>query len=169
MTPDLAGRGAVEDLLDIEPERSQPKGPRRGGKTGGGGWMEGASEEAEEADPRLRGGSSGGGAAGGVRDPSSAVAVASVSVSEDGCCSIEAGASSSETSVRPSGGTPSTEGCCWCLSGDRSRLSCPSASGTVVRPSELSRDSDAGVAVSVLASTKSSLSLQGVSTRVACR
>jgi len=148
--------GAGGDLADVEADRSQPNGPRRGGKDGGGAWMGGVEtpDEADETEPRLRVGSSGGTGA----CPPRPVDGASVA-SEDCRDSVSCAVSSSETSARDS--VPSAASSCWYLRGDFSRLSEPFPSFSVsvlfIR-SMGSAGSEEGVTVSDVASTKSSAS-----------
>ena len=148
--------GAGGDLADVEAVRSQPNGPRRGGKVGGGAWTGGVEtpEEAEETEPRLRMESSTGTGVGPLK-PVDVVSVASEDRLAEGSCAV----SSNDTSVRSS--FPSAPNRCWYLRGDFSRLREPFPS---LRVSVLfvrsmgSAGSEAGVIVLDVASTKSSAS-----------
>lgn len=148
--------GAGGDLADVDADRSQPNGPRRGGNDGGGAWIGGVDtpEEAEETEPRFREGSSGGT---GVWPPRPDD-VASVPP-EDRRDRVSRAVSSNDTSVRDS--LPSTDSSCWYLSGDFSRLREPFPClrvSVLFGRSTGSAGSEAGVIVFDVASTKSSAS-----------
>lgn len=148
--------GAGGDLADVEALRSQPNGPRRGGKVGGGAWTGGVEtpEEAEDTEPRLRVGSSGRTGVWPLK-PVDVMSAPSEDRLDGGSCAV----SSNETSAR--GSFPSAGNRCWYLRGDFSRLREPFPS---LRVSALfvrsmgSAGSEAGVMVLDVASTKSSAS-----------
>ena len=98
----LAGSaGTGGDFAEVEVDRSQPNGPRRGGRVGAGGTGGVRTpEDAEDADPRFRGGSSGGPDVAGVYDPGWRALAASVSASDR--CRV----SSSDTSLKVSAPSP---------------------------------------------------------------